>query len=350
MHNIEEQIICPISKKIFLNPVTLEDGHTYENDEIEQWLLNKNTSPITREILISKKYSTNILIKQIVEKYLLENNDKSIEQYKESTNFNYNKFINKKTYNEQIQYLEKCDDLENAFIINNSCYSTKIVKIIIGQNNIANKLDILKFLVTKKINKQDNYFITSALDYRKFDMVKCIIENDDNKELKNILFTEYNFISYVCSNLDFLKFAIKNGANLHSYNNLLKRVLHSYHLGYDVIKFLIEQNIDTKTVGDNDISLLNYFILLKNQEMFEYCLTHNVNMLPKELNKKKLIMYVCEKGTTEMIKTMINLNYHNDCNVLERFKIIKALDDDNFAKKYFNLKCKKRKLDNIQQP
>ena len=42
-----EEYKCPISKKIFRYPVTMDDGYTYEYLEIFKHLLQNDTSPVT---------------------------------------------------------------------------------------------------------------------------------------------------------------------------------------------------------------------------------------------------------------------------------------------------------------
>jgi TPR repeat protein len=41
------EFICPITQELPLDPVTAEDGHVYERESIEQWLEQKQTSPVT---------------------------------------------------------------------------------------------------------------------------------------------------------------------------------------------------------------------------------------------------------------------------------------------------------------
>mmetsp|Transcript_127380 Transcript_127380/g.271569 ORF Transcript_127380/g.271569 Transcript_127380/m.271569 type:complete len:259 (-) Transcript_127380:97-873(-) len=52
-HALDEsatELVCPITHALPLDPVTAEDGHFYEREAIEQWLLQGNgTSPVTHE-------------------------------------------------------------------------------------------------------------------------------------------------------------------------------------------------------------------------------------------------------------------------------------------------------------
>ena len=55
-----EQLLCPITKELMVNPVLLSDGFLYEKDAITTWLKNNNTSPMTNQKLTNKTYMTGI--------------------------------------------------------------------------------------------------------------------------------------------------------------------------------------------------------------------------------------------------------------------------------------------------
>jgi hypothetical protein len=51
MEKLQSNLICPITREIFMDPVIASDGFTYEREAITGWLgVNKN-SPITRALL-----------------------------------------------------------------------------------------------------------------------------------------------------------------------------------------------------------------------------------------------------------------------------------------------------------
>ena len=54
--DIPHDFLCPIGQQIMADPVTTADGHTYERDNIEEWLFHqdKDTNPLTNAKLPSK--------------------------------------------------------------------------------------------------------------------------------------------------------------------------------------------------------------------------------------------------------------------------------------------------------
>lgn len=67
-----EELYCPITGSIFLDPVITEDGFTYEKEAIEKWFTTNNRSPTTN-LVINKRLFPNRLIKtyivNLLEKY-----------------------------------------------------------------------------------------------------------------------------------------------------------------------------------------------------------------------------------------------------------------------------------------
>lgn len=45
--HVPELFLCPISREVMENPVLASDGHVYERSQIESWLLEHDTSPMT---------------------------------------------------------------------------------------------------------------------------------------------------------------------------------------------------------------------------------------------------------------------------------------------------------------
>ena len=62
-------LICPISQELLEEPVLTSDGHTYERKNIEAWLQNHSTSPITGLPLADKTLRPNFAIKMAVQAY-----------------------------------------------------------------------------------------------------------------------------------------------------------------------------------------------------------------------------------------------------------------------------------------
>lgn len=72
-----EAFCCPITGEIMVDPMVASDGHTYERNAIENWLIemNKNTSPMTNEKLKSKELIPAHTLKSMIKEWI-ENNQK----------------------------------------------------------------------------------------------------------------------------------------------------------------------------------------------------------------------------------------------------------------------------------
>lgn len=68
-----ENLICPITGSIMVNPVILTSGHTYEQNSIMEWFWLKNTDPITNKIVdtsvLIPNYNLRSSINVFIDKY-----------------------------------------------------------------------------------------------------------------------------------------------------------------------------------------------------------------------------------------------------------------------------------------
>ena len=66
--NCGEDLKCPITQEIFVNPVITSDGQTYSREAITKWLQTHITSPITNTKLSNKTLIPNIIVRNLAEK------------------------------------------------------------------------------------------------------------------------------------------------------------------------------------------------------------------------------------------------------------------------------------------
>ena len=73
---IPEDLCCPITREIMIEPVTAADGHTYEKKAIKQWLKRYQKSPQTNKRLAHRHLCPNFLFRS----QILEWVEKQLEQ------------------------------------------------------------------------------------------------------------------------------------------------------------------------------------------------------------------------------------------------------------------------------
>jgi len=61
---------CPISKEIMADPVIAADGHTYEREQIQQWLARNRTSPMTGARMASRDLVPNHHLRSQIQAFL----------------------------------------------------------------------------------------------------------------------------------------------------------------------------------------------------------------------------------------------------------------------------------------
>ena len=64
-----EHLICPLSQELFLDPVTMSDGLSYERQAAQDWLTTREVSPVTGQELPNRSLRDNINLKKVVDQY-----------------------------------------------------------------------------------------------------------------------------------------------------------------------------------------------------------------------------------------------------------------------------------------
>ena len=66
---LPSEYVCPITQSVMVDPVSTEDGHTYERSAIARWLAKKRTSPLTGAALRTTTLVPNIALRKLIEEH-----------------------------------------------------------------------------------------------------------------------------------------------------------------------------------------------------------------------------------------------------------------------------------------
>eukprot|EP01047_Picozoa_sp_COSAG01_P050771 COSAG01_NODE_5167_length_4438_cov_16.802720_4_plen_333_part_00 len=67
---IPRQFLCPITYEVMKEPVVCADGHTYEQEAIEEWLRHHDTSPVTNAVLPMKQTFPNYSLRSAIRDFM----------------------------------------------------------------------------------------------------------------------------------------------------------------------------------------------------------------------------------------------------------------------------------------
>ncbi|ARF10492.1 U-box domain protein [Hokovirus HKV1] len=293
MDIILEELKCPITRSLFLNPVLANDNIIYEKEAIENWLKINTTSPITRKSITNKLTEVKN-IKNIITNLIKQNPSLVNEQYYSIKNHEIykNEFISsiQENINNVIKYnnfninsiiedcLEYLKDIEHVtYIFTNLSKNVKInennlkklaeftntfsnkniifdTKLLLQNDHIVNINEINKFIIEKDFNKLFNYknYILNELND------KNILNSLANASDKHILYILDNAINI---NSDF----IKNLMELCSINNINLCII-------ILTNYTSKKNIEF---------ILNNYKLFTLQD-FEKIINKNIDLLKKD--------------------------------------------------------------------
>src|SRR5579885_2303495 len=82
-----KDLFCPITKQMYCNPVTTDDGFTYEKWAIDNLIKNNFPSPMTREPI--HNYFENKLVENLINNFLNENSEFKKLQFDEKLYIDY---------------------------------------------------------------------------------------------------------------------------------------------------------------------------------------------------------------------------------------------------------------------
>lgn len=296
-----DNLCCPITLEIYLDPVVASDGHVYEREAIKQHMRLNKMSPVTRQVLSNELYPC-YKIKSQVSAYLDANPDKRSEQYTLSKKFedNESSIINaiiKENYDLLLNYVD---------------YNLRILLVIITNINEM---------------ERENFF-----DKSNDNVLKYIIDNSID------LLNQENYFSHcLCqyASLDIIKYAMSKGIGMEVENDKKVRPIHiaCQFRDLDVITAIVSNNICINleaedTQGWRPIHYASHF---STPNVLKYLISLGVNLDAKTNDGYKCIHFICRDSTIDMIQSIIyEHNYQLD--VFDQQRCIRLIQlNENFT-------------------
>lgn len=337
---------CPITLKIFREPVMASDGHFYEKIMIKEWLIYSNKSPLNGNVLLNKDLITSRTFNTFLEKFLELNPDLISERFSEIIPHEYKKIYSNENYKKH-----RFDDKIYIHLINFE-YVLENINNYDFMRMFIDNIDNLYYYIDKKERNVINYIITHSNDL----IIKYLLDKNIDFEYQENDDAKWKPLNYLCkfSSIDSVKYGIDKGMNLdalyvnNNYNSIskinfdfimclfldLEKKIHyeyeccvcddedDYDLScldailrvctFDTINRFIE-----KIKSSNEI---NDFVSFcdKNNKIF-YSLCYNNQLKTNEflsiydefekMNIKLDLNYKCEKNYTPILLTIKNKNF-----------------------------------------
>lgn len=154
IEKVIEILTCPISGKIFLDPVVASDGRTYERDEITDYVNEHKCSPETLRLMNNNFYPNNLAKRFIVE---------LLQQHPEYQNKQYIPVTNKIDKNDTdnksfITYIYGREEILGNFICNNPKQAVSLAFNKINATSQTSDNDKIIIAVQDNVNSQFYYY------------------------------------------------------------------------------------------------------------------------------------------------------------------------------------------------
>ena len=155
----EECLTCPITNQIFINPVIVPEGQTFDKYNLTKSLKVKGVNPLTNKKLLETQLIDNILIKDLCIIFTSNKDELNIENFREMKKLLINP-ANNKFYSNPVVIKEgdkKGETIEGIGII--SEYSNKAILNIIEENKTILKDEFIEDInennIKNLINKEE---------------------------------------------------------------------------------------------------------------------------------------------------------------------------------------------------
>jgi TPR repeat protein len=136
---ISTNYFCPLTKKLFVDPVLTVDGETYEKEAIESWFRKgDNTSPNTKVVLPNQTLIPNIVLKKLLNELIEEEYKKALSGSDRSNlTFSKDLFTNGITLYKQGKFNEAYALWNEALKLDNILACAFLADMLIdGRNNV----------------------------------------------------------------------------------------------------------------------------------------------------------------------------------------------------------------------
>jgi hypothetical protein len=318
----QKDIICPLSKKIFKNPVTVTDGFIYEKNMITEWFLSNDTSPMTKEKTENIMIKNNMILNK-VNNFLEKHPEQIINQYEYTiTSFDQLKTIKPFDFSRvspncvlDIFKFLTISDVDDIF-----SNIDDIEKILRSHNKIIHY--ICKYSKSDIVTHTLNYYCEHNFDITHSNMSGCkpihfICENGNKDNIKQIIdiYLSKNFdiecnasdewipINLICEHSDSetIKYIIDVYKEKKLYFNRCSEnkwtpihfICRNPKSSDEIIKYIIdtyiENNISLECETSEKLTPLHLICKYASREVFNYIVMKNVIMTNNTINGNDII-------------------------------------------------------------
>jgi ankyrin repeat protein len=289
--------ICPITLRVFRNPVLAPDGYFYEKYALVKWFKNSNKSPLTG-LVIDKIMTTSIYFNNMLNNYLIAHPDKLNDQFVEEFNIEvFYRLFKSNKIDELITYM--------------SLYNTFSLPVRDNMDELFKNESIVKILIDKDVcieNPFNQKLIHWICQYSTPEMIKYII--DKGVDLECVNNDGWKPIHFICqySTPEMIQYIIDKGVDLECRDIIGWRPIHLIcrKSTPEMIKYIIDKGVDLECQTNNGWKPIHFICRKSTPEMIKYIINKGVDLECQTNTGWKPIHLICTYSTPEMIKYIID--------------------------------------------
>lgn len=329
MENIIKLLTCPISLKIFNEPVLASDGYFYEKYFIIQWFEKSSKSPIKGIELPNKNLVVSHTFNSLLDSFITLNPEYLLNQFKLTIPIKY-----KNIYSDENYYKYCTDEKIYAKFINLNVLHQFIESEIVSIDFIFKVIDLIDDIYYYP-HDNDRTILNDFFSHGNFKIIKYIIDKSLKDKSIDLEFVENDnfkwkpicYISSFCCNKS-IQYAIDNGMNVDCIMEYNKIPIAKNNIDL-ILAECLKKNIKINyakllTDGIGGYEMIFLFAI------FEYCSeniifqvinniidTDNIDILKITNNNKNIFYYYCKNNniSLDFFVKIINIIRNNNIDI-----------------------------------
>jgi ankyrin repeat protein len=315
---IPQAYLCPLSKQIMFDPVTAEDGHTYERELIAEVIQSTGKSPMTRQVLSGAVYE-NYAITGMIDEFLERNPKYKEDVYLPVSN---KVFLVKAIQENDIKTLKELLRKDKRFYLQPLENGKNFFHLVCEVSTLKMFNETIEFLEQQKMLEKVSE-VTKPLNWKPVrlneKLIVCVKNGDNNYVQKlikmgadiNVKTSTQKSLLHVAAesnHLDMLRLLLTEGLAHISDEGQARPLLHIAieNNDYLLVDLLLQRKTSMEVKNANGLTALHKAVLSNDLKSVNYLLEcgANPNSMDPEGNTP-LHAAVQNKGNQDLLKALI---------------------------------------------
>jgi hypothetical protein len=282
-------LYCPLTLRLFSNPVTASDGHTYEKEALVNYRKTNTKSPLTTVSFQNIALFENRIVKFQIDELIMKYPELADELYNPEKD---------KVKNSDFDFIlseEKFEFPENMFNDTNVEFLKKLLSLPELFHIYKHIIDNIPHKNLENMSSRNQRIIHYVCQYGTLDHIRYIVEKKVNLEVTTMKGSKpIHFLCCHNNSLPILKYFVSQGVSINDSNNDIWKPIHfiTSNGDFDSIKYFINLKLDElmpkNNAGKTPVDCINGNIKLFADQKKFFVEHVNIKNAVQQMKKKSV--------------------------------------------------------------